>query len=725
MAGARPTLEGLVTRYRREAARDDGAYPELEVRLQDVDYANFAAIYGALLAAGPGVLTQMVGVVMEARGARGEAPRHLRPSRIREIYFSGGRRVRERYVRKEPLAHPYRVPSAAGLAYLVALSAERPDDRSFVSDEGALIRVKARVSFTLTLPGTAEHRPALAWRVDMTVARQLAGSDAASALPQVVGQMFGGAPPATPQTFLAALRLDDDASPAARQLYRYEVEAEFAAPAASRDALRPADVTAAAEAILRLANPEYVREALLQAEVYRAAQYIVKAPGHLRQFAHQYGLKRLLPQALAITRADYRAIYPPRDYYLTDKADGRRALALVHDGRGVVAADALHEYAPPAGATPAQLAGLAAATIVDGEYVAGPAEAFYAFDVIAVGGADVTAEGFERRVGRLAEAVATLRAAGVPAAAKPYRRLDDVTPAALERAIGGAYAAPRPYATDGLIFVEPGRPYDSTATYKWKPAEHNTIDFLARRAPASVLGKEPFVDRPGHKLHFLFVGITPDLCDALGLRWCPGYADLFGARGGPYVPVQFAPSDAPLAYLYQHPDASPLGAVDGKVVEGRCAGACAAAGGGAPRADWEMVRVREDRRRELLAGRYYGNDFYSAELIWLNYVDPFPLAQLWEGPALDYFLAPKSGVYSAQTAVVSFVKAAVPSSPRPSFSSRSAVRANAFRPFSASLIALSSAKKRSAAFPTASPIASEIPLACFCASPRALASPFS
>ena len=684
-ANAKPTLEKIVTRYRREAGQPGGASPELEVRLQDVDYANFAAIYAALLAArggdgrpvavGPGAVTQMVGAIMDVQTAgREEGPyRHLRPARIREIFFEGGRRAREQFVRKEPLLIPFRAPSAAGLTYIVALSAERPDAQGFSADEGAVVRAKARVSFPLTLVGTSEMRPELHWRVDMTVARQIMGSDAGSSLKQIVAQMFATTPPMTAASFLTALRLDDDASPAPRRLYRYEVEAEFVGPAEARDAIRPADVTAAAEAILRLANPEYVREAAMQAEVYRAAQYVVKAPGYLRRFAHELGLKRLLPPALAITRPDYRAIYPPKGLYLTEKADGRRALALAHDGRGVIVADGLIDgFVPTANAADPLYAG---DTILDGELVgAGAALAFYAFDVIAVAGEDVTSDGFERRLARLAEGVKILRGLGVPATAKGYTHLGSERPADLARDIGGVYRAAHPYETDGLIFVSPGKPYGETVAYKWKPPEHNTIDVLARRAPASVLGKEPFVDRPGHKLHFLFVGISPDLYDALGLQWCPGYADLFGAaprrgRGahgqaddsgaagaGSYFPIQFSPSDTPLAYVYQHPDDSPHGDIDGAIVEVRCTGGCAAAGGGGAAPAWEVARRREDRRRELATRRYFGNDFYTAELIWLNYIDPFPLEQLWTGPSLDYFMQPKAGIYRAQTAVLSFVK---------------------------------------------------------------------
>ena len=626
---AKPTLEGIVTRYRREAARQDELTPELEVRLQDVDYGNFAAIYGALLAGkeaaggkldvGPPALTQMVSAIMDIhRGSwrqRGEGPaRHLQPMRIREIIFDSGVKTKERFVYKEPLLLPVRFsaasPSASGngggggggLSYLVALSAERPEPHEFSSDDSAVIRVKARVSFTLTLAGTSELKPRLDWRIDMTVTRQITGSDARSSLPSIVGQMFRTTPGMTPERFLAVLRLDDDANPAPRELYRYEVEAEFVGPAEVRDMLRPADVTGVADTILRLANPEHAREAALAAEVYRVARYLVQAPAYLQQFRHALGLKRLLPQAQAITRADYRKIYPPKGMYLTDKADGKRAVALVHDGRGFVAADSLLEY-PPMPPAPAGKAGkpaldpkYVADTIVDGELILGPGEkaAFYAFDVIAVAGEDLSRDGFEKRVGRLGDAVAILRAAGIGAEAKPYTHLVEDSPRELERVVRGVYEAKRPYTTDGLIFVQTGAPYDETQNYKWKSARDNTIDFLARRVPASVLGREPFVDRPGHKVHFLFVGIRPALYQALGLTPCPGYADLFGATGpvargermdantGSYFPIQFSPSDVPLAYVYQHPDASPLGEVDGKVIEGRCAGPCAAAGGEGP-----------------------------------------------------------------------------------------------------------------------------------------------
>jgi hypothetical protein len=415
-----------------------------------------------------------------------------------------------------------------------------------------------------------------------------------------------------------------------------------------------------ADAILGMANPSYNAEVAMQTEIYRVAQHIVTAPGLLETFKTR-GLKNLLPQALAITRSDYRQIYPPTNLFLTDKADGQRAIAMVYDGKGLIIADTLHTFAPKVVASDNN-ASYMKTTIADGELVTGAGGVlhFYAFDTIVVADENVSNVGFENRVSRLGEAVELLRDAGVPAAAKVFQHIGGTESSVLEGEFRSMYDRPRSYQIDGLIFVVPGKSYRDTVTYKWKSASDNTIDFLARRAPPSVLGKKPFLDKQGHHLYFLFVGIAPDLFNSLALQRCPGYNDLFGkgenqmdANLGSYFPIQFSPSDAPLAYIYWHPDKSPLGEIDGKVVEGKCAGECATGGGFV---DWEMVRIREDRKRELLAKRYYGNDYFSAELIWLNYVDPFPVEQLWEGPSHDYFMQSKSGAYKAQTAFLSFIK---------------------------------------------------------------------
>lgn len=678
----------VVTRYRQllaTPAAEGAPHLELEVRFQDVRFAQWRAVLEAALAgrlapsgAGHGGrVTHTVNAILADQPARRETGggRTLRPARIRQMTFAAGARVADEYVRKTPLLPPYRLAHPFALSYLVALAAEAPD-RAFDLSDGALIRVRARAEFPFTLPAAelaAEDAPPLAWRLDLTVARQLSGAHAAAALKDIVDRMFRTREPMAPENMLALLGLAGP-EPAGAELYRFEAEVEFVGGAAGAAALRGADVTAAADAVLRLVNPEYQDEAAYQAEVFRVAGHLIRHAPLLEQFRARLGLKDLLPQVVPLTRADYAAMYPPAGLYVADKTDGYRAVASARDGRCVVLAERLRTFEPPPAADPGGRARLAAATVVDGEFVPGAAGApgrFLAFDLIALAGTPVVDRPFEERLALLGDAVALLREYGLAAEVKRFDRVPPgAGPADLERLFRGLAGDPgRDF--EGFILVEPGAPYLDTVTRKWKDAAHLTVDFLARRAPGSVLGRAPFLDAPGHALHFLFVGVGADDAEALGLVRCPGYADLFDAdagraRGerGAYFPIQFAPSDAPLAFLYQHPRAPPAGwpagdpwpaAVDGRIVELRCSGGCLGAGAAATVA-WELVRIRDDRERELQARRYFGNNFRVAELTWVNYLAPFELRELWEGPDLGYFRASKGGAYRAQTALTSFVK---------------------------------------------------------------------
>lgn len=693
------TLESLVARFRRAVGDKTGVVvgktstPELEIRFQSVDHNNFITILKSLLEkklpVDDGEIVHTINSIMDEKIVR--APRTsdathraTRPQRLRQITFERGKRVSDKYLIKTAMMPPFRVTNPFALSYIVALSSESEDTSPFSSDEGAVIRVRARVGFEYRAESTADKKTRLRWRIDLTVVRQISGADADSSLKQITDTMFRSRIRMSPANMANVLRLDDSAS---RGLYRFEIEAELldvesgedSTPQGVKDIVRPSDVTLMANSILQLSNPSYLKDAAFQAEIYHVASFIVQASGYLERFKHELGLKRLLPPVVALTRVEYRSIYPPVGYYVTDKADGVRCVISVREGRALVLADFLYEYKASRELLEKseKKARLTEATIVDCELVYDetkredgetPPFTVYLFDVIAVGGENVSSDGIEKRITHLSAAASILGEFGIKAKVKTYVHISSSDQKTLETQFMSLISVKnRPYAIDGLILAEPGKSYLETTSYKYKESAHNTIDFLARRCPPSVLGKEPFVDKKGHKLHFLFNGISPDMFDSLGLQWCPGYAELFGApdtrrpartpaNTGNYFPIQFSPSDVPLAYLYHHPDGSAFGTVDMKVIELKCRGDCAGAGGGASVVDWEMVRERSDRTKDLLAKRYYGNDFRVAELVWLNNVDPFPKDQLWLGPGLDYFARPKSGIYKAQTAFTSFVK---------------------------------------------------------------------
>ncbi|GFR88948.1 hypothetical protein ElyMa_002530800 [Elysia marginata] len=677
------TLESLISQYRRFDASQGEA--ELEVRFRGVDSFIAGTVLRSLVAkkisVGDGTIAQTVNSIMD------EDPSTLSPrlrgqshgqtaNLIRQISFADGKKTGERYYRKYPLAPPFRTRNSHGLDYNVVLSGEQALNGFFSSDASALIRVKCRASFVYIKSGEDSGSR---WRIDLTVTRQLTGSDAQSGLSGVVTKMFrAGA--MTPANMLDLLDLANPDSEH-RSLYQYELEIEHlpGGDGKGRAAVRPSEVTTLVGEVLRLANPEYMKEAAYQAELFHVASFVVEAPGILRRFEHEWGLKRLVPQVQALTRIEYKSLYPPTGYFLLDKADGVRAIASVRDGGLRILADDLLEFHAPGygpdskvgkDCSPSEASRVANATILDGELVRktdGGAFTFYAFDVIAVFGENVAAEGYEKRVSRLEVAVGALRAFGVGAEVKPIVHLTASEPSELKVQFLSPVFASRPYGTDGRILVEPGKPYRDTLTYKWKSRWATTIDCLARRPPASVLGTSFYADDPGHELYFLFVGINPDLFDALGLERVPGYRELFPSRlnSGSYFPIQFSPSGAPLAYLYQHPVEDPrkntrgwegwTRDIDRKVIEVRCAGSgekCIGFGA----LSWQIVRVREDRTREIKTQQYFGNDFRIAELTMLNYSDPFEEYHLWDGLTLGYFAAPKAAIYAAQTAFTSFVK---------------------------------------------------------------------
>ena len=805
------TLESIVTRFRRESIqinkekKNKEKNIELEIRFQNIDLLTFTEIYEGLKSNSKEsniYISQIISAVVDDNIKYEGFQKFYRSFNRRDItYKSPNYDIKEEiFMVKQTLLIPLKVTSSKGINYTVSIASENETNTHMSMDEGSIVRIKSRISFPITIDASEDKNIQLLWRVDLSIVSQITGNEAKTKLKPIKKEMFLNS---TPQNFLTDMKLTDtkltdmkltdtkltdmkltdmkltdmkltDTKLTDSNKYKFEVEIEFISSSETCDILRPSDITNITEKILKIINSEHAnkvaQDSLLQNEIYKVAQYIIKAPGYLAQFQQQHyvskqssnqqsgnqqsgNLKKLLPQVLAITRTDYRNLYPPKNLFITDKADGKRAIAIIRDGKAIIISNSIIEGGIINHDPKYQLD-----TILDGEYVATPRRGvsvdggdcgggndgggndggdcgggngysdgdsddgdrvgnksdtsqttithtpsqrgdttithapsrrgdFYAFDAIVINGINVSNQGFEERVTYLANACILLSDLGIKSESKPFTQITDIDN--LEPLIKEVYERKRPYEKDGLIFVENGKSYSDTNTYKWKPAHDNTIDFLVKKAPSSILGKYPFIEKEGHQIYLLFVGINNEMFESLALQWCPGYSQIFqksisndnSQRN--YFPIQFSPSDVPLAYIYHHPvlpggrlseDNKNLGEksddnstrqarkeirslsavdIDGKIVEMRCAGNCSAAGGHSQFVDWEILRIRDDRE---VSKNYYGNDYYTAELIWLNYVDPFPLEQLWEGVSMDYFMSEKNGIYKAQVSVISFIK---------------------------------------------------------------------
>ncbi len=617
------TLDEIVLRYKKELTNKYDANPELEIRFKNVNYHMFSSIYNYLLDntdKSKAYITQLVSSLMKQKSGINQ----LQTTNIREIYFKNKQSGKKMFNSKTPLLVPYRDNNQFGLSFIVSLSLEKQNITEFISDESSIIRIKNRASFFIVEDG-------IEWRIDMSVIRQILGSSA-STLPEIVTQMFK-THTITIDNLLSIFNEDKTS----QKIYKYEIEAELV----NNDQIKSSDILNIAKKILFIANPEYLSDITLQSKIYEVAKVIIKSPGLLQQYQNNVGLKRLLPKVQALTRYDYRNIYPLLDYFITDKADGIRAIGLCEGNKGYILSDNLQVFESNIEVK---------LTIVDTELVD---NILYIFDAIMVDGIDVSQMSFERRLLLLDKASKELNKVGITSEVKPYIHITD---SKLEQYIKEIYNRKRPYDIDGLIFVKPGDIYISTKSYKWKKIEDNTIDFLVKKAPKSVLGQKPFIPKENYTLYFLFVGISYDLFQALGLHRCSGYNDIFDdsklMTNSIYFPIQFSPSNSPLAYLYYHPDSSILH-IENNVVEFRCTKNC----GGGSLVDWQPTRIRKDRQKDLESKTYYGNDYKIAEITWINYMDPFPLEQLWLNISNeDYFASNKSGMYHAQTSVLSFLK---------------------------------------------------------------------
>ncbi len=532
--------------------------------------------------------------------------------------------------------------------YSTNVSGEQVINADIKPDSNSLIRIKCRLSYYIEIKQQTSRR----WRIDLTITKQFQAFNSTD-ISMYIQKMFKHDEPMTPNNFMKLLKLDDTDT---RQLYNYELEVEYMNPDRVTDnshSLSTSDITDIVKFISSITQSKVLSDTKYQSVIYEIAKHIITNPDKLKRFKHDLGIKQLLPNVIPLTANTYKDIYPPTNYYLLDKADGIRSVLIINENFMYLISDKLIEF---------ELSKKYNTTIVDGEFID---NTLYIFDVVICDGEDLTKFGYEIRNDSIEACVNIFDTISrshsnvtIKAAAKPRVYITDFKPDDLKRQFNDPILKDRPYETDGLIMVKPDNNYMMTITYKWKSAKNNTIDFLVKKVPQHLVDDLPEQLRPKSDfvLYYLFVGISNNMFNKLGLHKVDGYDEIFKSDGykttDKYFPIQFSISDSPFAYFYYCP-VKLDNELSGKYVEMRCGGGCAAAGNlGIP--DWEFVKVRDDRAREK--SNYFGNDYKTAEINWTNYLAPFKKEQLWNGPVGGYFMTVKNKLYKDQTAFTSFVK---------------------------------------------------------------------
>lgn len=390
-----------------------------------------------------------------------------------------------------------------------------------------------------------------------------------------------------------------------------------------------------------------------QSSLYEVANAIL--PHKYRQMSHEViSLKTITPQVIELSKQKYFSDIKPNinNFWMTDKADGIRSIIIVEPvvGKMRVINNKTQIIEIPKSDIKKCMA--------DCEFVQFSDEkiGIYIFDVIMYDGKSVINEEFSKRKSYIS---GFEKIAPKLCFSKEFVKLSDDK---LKEQITVFYKSEsnRPYETDGLIFTEDHLNYSETNSYKWKPVEKMSIDFLVKKCPKQLLGIHPYNDttkkdkekekekeknkKDKETLYILFCGINQKQFERLNLSYIDYYKQIFlNTHISPtYFPIQFSPSDAPFAYLYW----SDKEDLDGKIVELTYT---------QEEEKWNLYRIREDRKSDVETGKYFGNNIAIAETIWQNYKNPLTLEMLTEDTPKSYFQEHESELHKADRAFNRYV----------------------------------------------------------------------
>lgn len=614
---------------------------ELEIRLRGVTKEMFETVYAAAMTSvefGDGVLEQSMNVISSNVFEQYSKNKQDQTQYIRRIMYDSGAKISDSLHKKLRLSYAY--INDDYIPYVVSLSKEE-DSKPFSSNTDAIVRFKVRLSFPIHTVKNQEP----SWRLDLTAVKSSRLNKIGSVLKRVTSEIF----PAemTPENYLDTLDYD--------QIDQFEIEIEHLPR--DKQSVSHTDLSIVKK-IFSMINTDYIKQIQIQEIISNTAQLIIDNQTLVNKFKSRYGLKSLLPQAVALTKYQYSEIFPPNGYYVTDKADGVRSLIVSKAGKLSIVTHDLLTYE--------NFKANPKATIVDAELITSSdgTPYIYLFDVIMCDGLNLSKDPFSKRMTYFEKATKNISEFKVKCAAKKFTKLtlDDNTNN-LKSAFTAAYKKTSKYNLDGLIITAGDKDYRKTTSYKWKPLDDTTIDFWAIQCPKKLLNVKHLVEIPGYTLYILINGISNTMHRKLGIQIMPGYKTIFpDVLLDEYYPIQFSPSSNQFAYVYYHPNDAVE--IKNKIIEMKWdysddfADLHAAAKPNAFINSWKLVRVREDRKSSK---NYFGNDFVTAEKTWQNIINPFAFEELY-APTFSYFTKNKSDIYFAPMGFNSFVKSEIISS---------------------------------------------------------------
>lgn len=645
------SLLGSLSAQYNKLGRDEEL--ELEIRIPNLSRENFNALYAAILK------LKHIGKIEQSIIAFAYPPTSKsngsdsRSFKRMEMYFENGVRVKnaDKHIEKHTIE---KFNKGNPIEYTVKLAKEKKI-ANVNPTEITEYRFRLRSSIVISDDQYPEFKN---WRFDFTYTRLLKTSnnaDLVQKLPELRDEFFRGSRGSRGSSG-SHISVENylQFEPQVATGLIYEVELEWVPDdsakrtllqKSSADKIRSmvSEIEQLMPLTLGLIDPSYYERLGYHQVMLEVAERLLPKNEAI-DYKSRKTLKNLVNKPMSFTKSQWQTdILPYIDqYYISDKADGERAFIIMGSefggneedhscllltaNRVVRLSDVIapEDYQKNLTVCDVEIMNLKSVGGMGGMGGVGNIEHgdIYLFDVLMYKGKNVSALGLEEREKYLD----TLsKALGDKVSKKILLRL---TKSDYKDQIKKVYnRKDRTYKIDGLIFTQATQNYKTMRTWKWKPAQELTIDFLVMRIPTHFVGVKPYIPPPGHTAFWLFNGIYPKDLHHLGIDKIKGWRDIFTPQDFPnlhstdtrrVIPIQFAVPSDPNAYIYYHPDTSiiPADELHGHVGEFR----------------WDdnfiLKNMRPDKDIEVVNGTSYGNAYKVAFETFLVIKNPISIEDL-------------------------------------------------------------------------------------------------
>lgn len=261
-------------------------------------------------------------------------------------------------------------------------------------------------------------------------------------------------------------------------------------------------------------------------------------------------LKEITNAPISIDRNNYAEIYPPVDYYITEKTEGIHALVYIVKNdcylitntivklpfkqQGDAHSTHLFEgeliYKKKTGTVDGGIPDVTEDNIRD--YKLG------LFDVLLYKSENYTVLPTNERLAKLDDATAIVKSV-VDAYSKEFVHtigmmqgneltdVSDLVKGELKKAFDAIWNKERDHEIDGIIIQTAYKPYYDMKIWKWKPEDKISVDFLIKECPKQLAGKLPYESKKNKKLYWLFCGISRSQFIKLNKKLPPYYTEIF------------------------------------------------------------------------------------------------------------------------------------------------------------------------------------------------------